>query len=220
MDAVTTVPSPTNEPPLHFPPGSSERARLEMFEHANWGCTLADGPWQALQFGSSKLEYLAWRHGFFYDAHQALADQAHTEIAKAPQDAEQIAQKLGLNFDKADKFKSGDPLPFIGADKQASETVASLKKGEVSPVIQAGNRLAIAVVDSVTPPHPAEFADVVSAPCGKAAVVPMGTPLPFIHCVTKSRSAGRTVNRPTRWVRATSQACATCSSERFGATAA
>ena len=30
MDAVTTVPSPTNEPPLHFAPGSSERAQLEL----------------------------------------------------------------------------------------------------------------------------------------------------------------------------------------------
>jgi 1-pyrroline-5-carboxylate dehydrogenase len=30
MDAVTTVPSPTNEPPLHFAPGSAERGRLEL----------------------------------------------------------------------------------------------------------------------------------------------------------------------------------------------
>ncbi|HEY5049718.1 MAG TPA: aldehyde dehydrogenase family protein, partial [Acidothermaceae bacterium] len=30
MDAVTAVPSPTNEPPLHFAPGSTERARLEL----------------------------------------------------------------------------------------------------------------------------------------------------------------------------------------------
>ena len=30
MDAVTTVPSPTNEPPLHFAPGSPERVRLEL----------------------------------------------------------------------------------------------------------------------------------------------------------------------------------------------
>jgi 1-pyrroline-5-carboxylate dehydrogenase len=29
MDAVTTVPSPTNEPPRSYPPGSAERARLE-----------------------------------------------------------------------------------------------------------------------------------------------------------------------------------------------
>jgi 1-pyrroline-5-carboxylate dehydrogenase len=29
MDAVTAVPSPTNEPPHSYPPGSSERARLE-----------------------------------------------------------------------------------------------------------------------------------------------------------------------------------------------
>ncbi len=30
MDAVTAVPSPTNERPLHFAPGSTERARLEL----------------------------------------------------------------------------------------------------------------------------------------------------------------------------------------------
>jgi peptidyl-prolyl cis-trans isomerase D len=94
------------------------------------------------------------------DRVQALADQAHAEIAKAPQNAEQIAQKLGLNYAHADKLKNGDPMPFVGVDKPLSEMVFSLKKGEVSPLTQAGNRLAVAIVTDITAPRQADLAEV------------------------------------------------------------
>ena len=90
---------------------------------------------------------------------QALADQAHAELVKAPQNAQQIANKLGLLFITVDKFKAGDTIPELGADAQVAGAIASMQKGAVSQVMQSGEKLAIAVVTNVNPPHPAEFAE-------------------------------------------------------------
>jgi peptidyl-prolyl cis-trans isomerase D len=94
------------------------------------------------------------------DRMQNLADQAHAELVKAPQNAEQIANQLGLSFVKVDKAAPGGPLPVVGFDKPTSDTIFALKKGEVSPEMQAANRLLMAVVTDVFPAHPAEFAEV------------------------------------------------------------
>lgn len=94
------------------------------------------------------------------DRVQNVADQARAELAKAPTAGQQIASKLGLTYEKVDKHKAGDPMPVIGSDKQVEDGLAGLKAGEVSPVMQAGNRLLVAVIDSVTPSRPAELADV------------------------------------------------------------
>ncbi len=96
------------------------------------------------------------------DRVQNLADQARAEIAKAPQNAAQIAQQLGLSYAQADNLKNGDPMPIIGVDKQTDEQVFSMAKGEVSPVTQAGNRLVVVVLSDVHKPHPATFAEVES----------------------------------------------------------
>lgn len=94
-----------------------------------------------------------------FDRMQALADQARAELVKAPTNAQPIAAKLGLLFVTADKYKSGDPLPELGADPQVSGAIASLQKGAVSQVMQAGEKLAVAVVTNVNPAHPATFAE-------------------------------------------------------------
>jgi len=95
-----------------------------------------------------------------FDKMQGLEDQARDELVKNPQNAQQIASKLGLEFVDAPKLKAGAAIPELGTDPQANTAIASLKKGEVSQVIQAGNKLAIAVVTNVVPPHPAEFSEV------------------------------------------------------------
>ena len=94
------------------------------------------------------------------DRVQNLADQARAEIAKAPQNAEQIANKLGLLYVKVDKVRAGAPIPVVGGDKSVGDAIFGTKKGDVTPVMQAGNRLAVAVVDAVYPPRPAEYSEV------------------------------------------------------------
>ena len=91
---------------------------------------------------------------------QTLGDQARAELAKSPQSAEQIAKKLGLEFDKLDKWNPSSPIPQLGPDPQISASVQVLKKGEVSQVLQTSNKLAVAVVTNINPIRSPELAEV------------------------------------------------------------
>jgi DNA polymerase-3 subunit epsilon len=48
--------------------------RLPLFTNLPWACSWAEVPWATAGIASSKLEYLAYRCGFFYEAHRAEAD--------------------------------------------------------------------------------------------------------------------------------------------------
>lgn len=39
-----------------------------------WACSFFEMPWKEMGFESGKLEYLLYRHGYFYDGHRALTD--------------------------------------------------------------------------------------------------------------------------------------------------
>jgi PPIC-type PPIASE domain len=95
-----------------------------------------------------------------FDRMQDLADKAHAELVKAPQNAQQIASQLNLEFVNVPGYRPGSPIAQLGNDPQVGAAVQILKPGEVSQVVQAGNKLAVVVVTGVRPPHPAEFAEV------------------------------------------------------------
>jgi peptidyl-prolyl cis-trans isomerase D len=95
-----------------------------------------------------------------FDRMQDLADKAHAELAKAPQNAQQIAAQLNLEYVNVPAYRPGTPIAQLGNDPQVGGAVQSLKPGEVSDVMQAGNKLVIATVTGVHPPHPAELAEV------------------------------------------------------------
>jgi len=94
------------------------------------------------------------------DRMQSLADQAHAELVKAPQDAQQIATKLGLLLVNVDNYKTGETLPELGNDAQVSGAITGMQKGGVSDVMQSGEKLVIAEVTKVTPMRPAQFEEV------------------------------------------------------------
>ncbi len=48
--------------------------RWPVFETKAWGCSLEQVPWSDEGYESAKLEYLAYRNGFFYDGHRASID--------------------------------------------------------------------------------------------------------------------------------------------------
>lgn len=49
----------------------------------SWGCSFREVPWESVGIGSAKLEYLAYRYGFFFDAHRAEIDcRATLEILR------------------------------------------------------------------------------------------------------------------------------------------
>jgi peptidyl-prolyl cis-trans isomerase D len=103
---------------------------------------------------------LALKNQTVFDRMQELTDPAHAALVKAPQNAQQIASQLNLEFVNVPSYSPGAPIAQLGSDPQVGAAVQSLKPGEVSQVLQAGNKLAIVVVTGVHPPHPAELAEV------------------------------------------------------------
>jgi peptidyl-prolyl cis-trans isomerase D len=97
-----------------------------------------------------------------FDRMQELADQAHTQLVKAPKNAQQIAASLDLSFVNEPMYAKDRPLPGFakGSDQQVGATLMSMKPGEVSDVMQAGNKLVVAVVTGINPPRPSELSDV------------------------------------------------------------
>jgi peptidyl-prolyl cis-trans isomerase D len=90
---------------------------------------------------------------------QALADKAHADLAKAPQNAAQIAKKYNLAYTEF-KYKPGDNIPELGPDKNAPGVFMQMKKGDVSDVNQSDTKLWMATVTAILPPHPADFSEV------------------------------------------------------------
>ncbi len=88
------------------------------------------------------------------DKMQSAADQARAQLVKAPQNAEQIANTLGLQIVKAENVQPNAPVPGVGVSKDLGESIMSLGKGQVSQLVQVTPaRLAIATVTGINPPH-------------------------------------------------------------------
>lgn len=99
-----------------------------------------------------------------YDRMQTLSDEMRAEVVKAPRDAEQIARKLNVAFASVPQAGAGDPLPLIGVSKELDDSLFSLPKGDVTPVVQVpGNKLVVAVVSDIMPARPAELAEAESS---------------------------------------------------------
>jgi hypothetical protein len=97
-----------------------------------------------------------------FDKMQELADKAHAALVKAPQNGQQIASQLNLDFVSVPAYAPGTPIAQLGNDPQVGAAIQAMKPGEVSDVVQAGNKLAVIVVTGVRPSHPAELAEVES----------------------------------------------------------
>jgi peptidyl-prolyl cis-trans isomerase D len=95
------------------------------------------------------------------DKMQMLADQAHSELEKAPGSAAEIAKKLGLELVTVQKGGVGEAVPDLGVSPEIDNALAAMKPKDVSPVMTLpANRLAVVVLNDVIAPHKAEFADV------------------------------------------------------------
>ncbi len=95
------------------------------------------------------------------DKMQTLATQARADLMKAPQNGEQIAAKLGLQFVRADDILPGAAIPGVGVNKDLSAAIASSAKNQVSDPIQLSQtRLALATVTQLNPPKQRPLAEV------------------------------------------------------------
>ena len=81
--------------------------RLPVFATLPWGCSWQEVPWSSAGIESSKLEYLAYRCGFFYDGHRAEVDcLALLEVLQRPFGATgATALKLLLDSARAPSFR-------------------------------------------------------------------------------------------------------------------
>ena len=92
---------------------------------------------------------------------QLNAEQLHAALVKSPDQAAQLAQKFSATYYPANAVGAGEPLPEIGVNAEMGESISSLQKNGVSPVVNApGGKLAVAVLTSITPPRPSELNEV------------------------------------------------------------
>ncbi len=104
------------------------------------------------------------------DKMQNAVDQAHAALAKAPAQAEQIANQYGLQFIKVANHGPSESLPELGTNSAVDTAVAALKVHDVSDVFQIGaDKMAVAVLTGIQPVRNGEFAEV--EPQVKAAVI-------------------------------------------------
>jgi len=100
------------------------------------------------------------REAVFTKMQQSI-EQARAELAKAPHSAAQIAAKYGLAYADVQNAGKGEPIQEVGVNPELEANLASLRTGEVSPVLQVSpTKLAVAVVTNVQPAKPATLAEV------------------------------------------------------------
>ena len=95
------------------------------------------------------------------DKMQMLGDQIHDALVKDPKSATDVATKYGADLVSVPKGSPGEAIPTLGSSPEIDMALAGMKPGEVSSVLPLpANRLAVVVLNSVTPAKPADFADV------------------------------------------------------------
>ena len=112
-------------------------------------------------FAEVKTELAAqWKKQRVNDLVQQASDKAQGALQKDPAHPEKVAAEYGMQVVRVDGFAAGTPVADLGPNADFDQAVTGLKKGEVSQVVSSGNKLALAIVDEVIPPHPSRFEEV------------------------------------------------------------
>lgn len=106
---------------------------------------------------------MQWKKQRASEMIQNMADKAQSELQKDPLHPEKVAADLKMQLVNANGVEPGKPVPEVGVSNDFEQSIASLKKGDVSqPVALPNNRIALAVVTDVIPPRPSTFEEVQS----------------------------------------------------------
>jgi DNA polymerase-3 subunit epsilon len=92
---------------------------LDEFKDISWACSIADVNWNEEGFEGVKLEYLAYKYGFFFEGHRATIDcQAGIEILSRtlPQSGELVLKRLLENARRTTVRLWADRAPFEKKD--------------------------------------------------------------------------------------------------------
>jgi DNA polymerase-3 subunit epsilon len=88
---------------------------LKDFEDISWACSIADVNWNTEGFEGVKLEFLAYKYGFFFEGHRATIDcQAGIEILSQilPVSGIPVLKQLLDNARRTDVRLWADKAPF------------------------------------------------------------------------------------------------------------
>ena len=91
---------------------------------------------------------------------QQASDRAQAALQKDPQHPEKVAAELNMQLAKVPNFAPGGAIGELPANADFDQSVANLKKGEVSQPVTVNNKVVVAVVDDVIPGHPSTFDEV------------------------------------------------------------
>jgi peptidyl-prolyl cis-trans isomerase D len=100
----------------------------------------------------------AWKKQRVNEILQRASEQAYAALKKDPTHPEKVAQDFDMQLVKVDNF-SGE-VPELGPSPDFAQSVAGLKKGDVSQAVTANNKIALAVVTDVIPPRASTFEEV------------------------------------------------------------
>src|SRR3954447_16430453 len=76
------------------------------------------------------------------DIMQQISDKAQAMLQKDPMHPEKVASDLNMQRVRVDGYENGKPIPEIGVSQEFDQSIAGLKKGEVSqPVALAANKI-------------------------------------------------------------------------------
>jgi peptidyl-prolyl cis-trans isomerase D len=95
------------------------------------------------------------------DLMQQASDRAQAALQKDPAHPEKVAAEFDMQLVRAQNVEPGKPIDAVGPSPDFENSIASLKKGEVSqPVLLADNKIALAVVTDIVPPRASIFEEV------------------------------------------------------------
>ncbi|MGD0871521.1 MAG: peptidylprolyl isomerase [Bryobacteraceae bacterium] len=99
-----------------------------------------------------------WKQMLAGQKMQQVEDTAQAALQKDPTHAEKVAADLGMQLVRADGAEPGKALPEVGSNSDFDQSIATLKKGEVSQVVPLGaSKLALAEVMDIIPARSATF---------------------------------------------------------------
>jgi DNA polymerase-3 subunit epsilon len=93
---------------------------LDDFKNISWGCSIQDVNWNEEGMEGVKLEYLAYKYGFFFEGHRATIDcQAGIEILsrELPASGEPVLKRLLDNARRVDVRLWAEGAPFEMKDE-------------------------------------------------------------------------------------------------------
>jgi peptidyl-prolyl cis-trans isomerase D len=118
-----------------------------------------------------------WKEQRTNDIMQRISDRAQAALQKDPDHPEKVAADLDMQVVQAADVVPGQAVPEVGVSADFDQSIASLKKGEVSPPVSPSpNKLVLAELTGIVPARPSTFDEVkgqvhdaiVSARLGKA----------------------------------------------------